>query len=108
MSLSIGGFSTMNYALSSTPSFSDAYTSSIKKNQPVTQYGNVDAVTPVVYPNAQEINGGRTVEQMQKAKSAAKAYNEVAAGFAGTFTGYDNSSSPYGYDMVGSTLDLFA
>ena len=78
MSLSIGGFSTMNYALSSTPSFSDAYTSTIKKNQPVTQYGNVDAVTPVVYPNAQEINGGRTVEQMQKAKSAAKAYRKAS------------------------------
>lgn len=48
------------------------------------------------------------ISSKSKAKSAAKAYNEVAAGFAGTLTGYDNSSSPYGYDMVGSTLDLFA
>lgn len=110
MSLSIGGFRPMNYAVSNAASFSDAYVNSIKQNEPATSMGNVGAVQPVIYPNAQEVSGGRTVEQMQRAVSSNKAFNEVASGFAGTSTGYsDNgSSSSYGYEMLGSTLDLFA
>lgn len=110
MSLTISGYRPMNYAISNAASFSDAYTNSIKQNEPATQFGNIEAVQPVMYPNAQEVSGGRTVEQMQRAVSSNKAFNEVASGFAGTSTGYNGNgaSSSYGYEMLGSTLDLFA
>lgn len=108
MSLSIGGLSPMNYAVSNTAAFSDAYVASVKNNEPASFLGNVGAVQPVVYPNAQAVDEGKAIEQAQKSKDANKAYNNLASGYAGASTGYNNNSLSYGYEMVGSTLDLFA
>lgn len=107
MSLSIGRFSPMNYSISNAASFSDAYTNSIKANKDAGALGNVDAAQPVMYPNAKAVESGPSIESLEKAKSANKAFNEVAAGFAGTSIGYNSASASYGYEMLGSNIDLF-
>lgn len=108
MALSIGGLRPMNYALSNASSFSDAYVNSVKQNEPASTLGNIGAVIPVAYPNAEVVDPDKAVEQMRKSQTANRAFNDVASGFSGSSTGYNSSSSSYGYEMLGSTFDMFA
>lgn len=108
MGLSIGGFSPMNYTISNAASFSDAYTKSIKQNTNAGPLGSVDASQPVMYPNAKAVDSSSSIEQMKKSQSANQAFNQLAAGFGGASIGYNGASSAYSYEMVGSTIDLWA
>jgi hypothetical protein len=33
--------------------------------------------------------------------------NEIASEFTGTATGYNSASQSYGYDTIGSTIDVY-
>lgn len=105
MGLSVGGLNTFNYALQNTSTVSAAYTQSMSKIQNTGAFADVDAVNPVVYPNAQVVDPAK---QVKASLEAEKEFNSVASGFMGMATGYRDSGTSTGYEMLGSNFDAFA
>ena len=116
MALSIGGLSAygnavavrpMNYAVENQSQVSSAYQDSVKQLSGAGSFPGIGATNPVQYANAQYVKVDSTV-QVQRAQEAKRGLNTVASGFAGRAVGYDEASATYGYEMIGSTLDLYA
>ena len=111
MAMAIGGMSAynnistvrpMNYALSNESQVSQAYSTEATKDT-----AGVNAVNPVRYANAQTHHIGQT-SRLADVQKATKQYNEVAANFSGVTTGYNSSQAASSYEMIGSTIDLYA
>jgi hypothetical protein len=97
----------MNYSVKNQSEVSDAYTESAKQVQGTGTFSDIGAVRPVRYPNAQTVSVDPT-EKLAKAQSVNRDMNEIASGFTGTATGYGSDSRSYSYQMIGSTIDLYA
>ena len=70
-------------------------------------YANrVDAVAPVQYATA-SVTTNR-MEQLQKNQEVSKAYNDLAASFAGTTVSYGAGRQAAGYEVLGGQFDAFA
>lgn len=97
----------MNYSVENRSEVSSAYTESAKETQRTESFPSIGAVNPVQYPNAQTITTD-PMEKLARTQSVSKDLNEIASGFSGISTGYDSESQSYGYQMIGSTIDLYA
>ena len=97
----------MNYAVKNQSDVSSAYMESINETQSVEGFSGIGAVNPTQYPNAQsvEIN---PMMKLAKTQSVSKDLNAIASGFSGITTGYDSTSQSYGYQTIGSVIDLYA
>lgn len=111
MSLSIGGYYTynniamvkpMNYALSNRSEVSDVYQTEATK-----ETRGINAASPVGYANAQAYEVD-SLAQLQETQQTAKEFNAIASGFSGTATGYGSDSMASSYELIGSTIDIYA
>lgn len=116
MALSIGGLSAygstanvqaMNYTVSNQSEVSSAYQESAKQVTGTLAFPGIYGATPVQYANAQYARVDSTA-QVQRAQEVNRELNTVAAGFEGQSVGYQPDSTSYGYQMLGSILDLYA
>ena len=116
MALSIGGLSAyssaasvqpMNYAVSNQSEVSSAYQESLNQVAGTTAFLGIHGASPVQYANAQYARVDSTA-QVQRAQEVNRELNTVAAGFEGQSVGYQQDSTSYGYQMLGSILDLYA
>lgn len=114
MALSIGGIGSMgvsmvrpmNYSVENKADFSEAFTESISEPAE-TSLGRVDAANPVRYANAQSVKVDNTAK-LAKTQEVSRQYNDIAAEFAGIQTGYSAGSASIGYEMLGSSFDVYA
>jgi hypothetical protein len=116
MALSIGGIGAyssisyvkpMNYTVENDSQVSEAYTKSVGQTQGTGTFQPVDLTSPVVYANAKAYSVDSTA-QLEAARKVGQQYNEIAAGFSGTATGYDSGSQSFSYQMVGNNFDMYA
>lgn len=116
MAFSIGGLSAygngaavrpMSYAVENQSQVSSAYQDSVKQMSGTDTFPGIGAAGPVQYANAQYVKVD-SAAQVQRAQEVSRGLNSVASGFEGRAVGYDADSAAYGYDMIGSTLDLYA
>jgi hypothetical protein len=96
----------MNYSVKNQSDVSSAYTESTKGVKKTGTFPNIGAVNPVQYPNAQ-VTAVDPTEKLAKAQSVSRDMNEIASEFTGTATGYNSASQSYGYDTIGSTIDVY-
>lgn len=97
----------MNYSVQNQSEVSAAYTESTKEAKSVGTFPSIRNVDPVQYANANVVSVD-PMEKLAKTQSVSKDLNAIASGFSGAITGYGSDSQSYGYQMVGSTLDLYA
>ncbi len=95
----------LEYSIDNQTQTSDAYSDSLR----TTDEAAVDAVSPVFYPDAQEVPSISTAAELDTdaITQASMAYNKIAEGFAGTVTSYTAGGESAGYQTVGSGLDIY-
>ncbi|MCQ2535629.1 MAG: hypothetical protein MJ110_01525 [Lachnospiraceae bacterium] len=94
-----------NYSLSNKSQVSSVYQK--EKVQSAGSAGKVDAVSPVVYPNA-DVKAVSQVDKAQEAVEAENSFNAVASKFQGAMTAYNMDAVASSYGMSGSTINLLA
>lgn len=109
----IGAYSSMaaikpiQYQVQNQSEVSDAYQESVGALGGAQSSRPVDAVSPVVYANAQKM-ATESVDTNDVAQKVSQAYNKIASSFSDKITGYSSHGSGEKYSMVGNSIDLFA
>ena len=97
----------LNYSVTNQSEVSSTSKESAQDAMSIGAFPNIDAVNPVQYPNAQSI-AVDPMKKLEQTQSVSKDLNEIASGFTGIATGYGSDSKSYGYQMIGSTIDIYA
>ena len=92
------------YSIDNQADFSDAFVESMRG---LPAADAVEGAPPVQYPTATIVT--RRIGQIEDSVRVNEGLNSIASGFTGRTTGYSRGGeASRGYDMVGSTIDLFA
>ncbi len=93
----------MNLSLSNKAPVSEVY------NQRKT-VGDIATVSPVVYPNAQEVKIGEVgkTDSQKEARKVNQQFNNIASKFNGNTVGYARDMAALSYGQVGNSFDAFA
>lgn len=89
----------MNYAVENKSDVSDAY----KESMGVNKSRSMDPVPPVLYPNAQRVQVGKTSGPDEETVN--RQFNQIAQKYSGNTIGYERNGQGQNYQVTGSMFD---